>query len=243
MPSTVASLFAATKVERHGVVAWGERIPQLRSGPGTGVYVVAVTDDPDRLNAAFATCPLSSAAIEELLKVRHKELKVDGRPPDAAELAARVAGFWCPDEVVLYVGCAGPRQKISVSELSDRVAEYYTTALGARSPHAGGWPLKTLATLAELHVHYGYCSDYKTAETRMLDRFAKQLSGDTRETLYDSTFVMPFANLEDGHGRRKRHGIKGARAPKNAGPAPPAARSPTPPPPVQTAPHSQAQTR
>jgi hypothetical protein len=157
--------------------------------------------------------------------VRRKELKVDGRCPDAAQLAARVAGFWCPDEVVLYGGRAGPRQNISVSELSDRVAEYYTTALGARSPHAGGWPLKTLANLAELHVHYGYCADYKTAETRMLDHFVEQLSDDTREALYDSTFVMPFANLEDGHRRRKPHGIKGARAPKNADRTQPAARS------------------
>lgn len=95
-----------------------------------------------------------------------------------------------------------------------RSREYYATALGARSPHAGGWPLKTLANLSELHVHYAYCADVVTAEERVLDRFAEQLSRGTRAALHDSTFVMPFANLEDGHGRRKRHGITGARAPK-----------------------------
>jgi hypothetical protein len=141
-----------------------------------------------------------------------------------AQVAARLAGFWCADEVVLYGGRAGPRKQVVVSPLSDRVAEYYTTPLGARSPHAGGWPLKTLANLAQLSVHYGHCADYSKAEERMLDHFAHQLSARTRKALYDSTFVMPFANLEDGHGRRKRHGIKGARAPKKPARAQPAAR-------------------
>lgn len=31
--------------------------------------------------------------------------------------------------------------------------------LGARSPHAGGWFMKTLSVLGELHVHYATCSD------------------------------------------------------------------------------------
>jgi hypothetical protein len=218
MPLTVATLFAAAKVRRHGVVAWGERIPKQSSGPGTGVYIVALTDNPDALDAALATCQLSDAAVRELLKVRRAELKVDGRRPDAAQLAARLAGFWCPDEVVLYIGCAGPRPRtpIKVSELSDRVAEYYTTPLGANSPHAGGWPLKTLANLDELHVHYAYYGKHKTAEKRMLDHFAEQLSDSTREALHDSTYVMPFANLEDARKRRKLHGITGARAPKKA---------------------------
>jgi len=229
VPSTVTDLFAAAGVQRDGVVAWGARIPAPQDGPGTGVYVVALTVEPDIFDATLPICPLSAAAVEELLDVR-RELKVDGRRPDVAQLAARLAGFWCPDEVVLYVGRAGPRQRVTVSELSDRVGEYYTTPLGARSPHAGGWPLKTLANRSELHVHYANCAGYKTAEERMLDHFAEQLSDDTREALYDSTFVMPFANLEDGQGRRKLHGIKGARAPKKAARAQPASRSAHPPP-------------
>ena len=215
MPSTVESLFAAASVERHGVVRWGQRIPRQAAGCGTGLYIVALCGDANTLDAAVGSCPLSSVAVRELLDVRRAELRLDGRRPDAAQLGARLAGFWCGDEVVLYGGRAGPRQRISVSELSDRVAEYYATPLGARSPHAGGWPLKTLAKLSDLHVPYGYCADDRAAETRMLDRFAEQLSANTRRALFDATFLMPYANLEDGHGRRKRHGITGARAPRS----------------------------
>jgi hypothetical protein len=41
-----------------------------------------------------------------------------------------------------------PRKQVVISPLSDRVAEHYTTPRGARSPHAGAWPLLTLAKLA-----------------------------------------------------------------------------------------------
>jgi hypothetical protein len=40
------------------------------------------------------------------------------------------------------------RKQVVISPLSDRVAEYYTTPLGAAPQHASGWPLQTLANLA-----------------------------------------------------------------------------------------------
>jgi len=229
VPSTVASLFTAANAELVGVVQWGERIPPPKGGPGTGIYVVSLTGAADRLDGTLPACPISTAAVSELLELR-PELRLDGCRPDAAQLAGRLAAFWCADEVVLYVGRAGHRKHIEVSELADRVTEYYTTPLGARSPHAGGWPLKTLANLDELHVHYACCADYIKAEQRMLDRFAEQLSNSTRESLYDSIVVMPFANLQDGHGRRKPHRIRGSRAPRkppSQQPAPPVTRGQT----------------
>lgn len=40
--------------------------------------------------------------------------------------ADRLAEFGLPDEVILYLGRAEPRQRVIVTELSDRVVEYYT---------------------------------------------------------------------------------------------------------------------
>lgn len=134
MPSTVASLFAAAGLASTGAVHWGTPIPQSASG----IYVVALTDDPAAIEGTHDRAPLRKQALESLLDVR-PELRLDGRRPHADELAARLASYWLADETAVYVGLATP--------LRSRVRSYYRTPLGAKRPHAGGWWLKTLAVL------------------------------------------------------------------------------------------------
>lgn len=217
MPSTVRSLFASAGVECAGSVRWGVRIPRPPAGGSTGVYIVALTDDAETVTGV-EVAPVSLMAAERLLSVR-PELTVDGCRPSAAELAQRLAQLWHPHEDVLYAGLAGPRRHATVSALSDRVAEYHSTPLGASSPHAGGWPLKTLAVLDQLHVHYGYCAGFVAAERAILDAFAAHCSP-------SGMGALPFANLRDGHGRRRPHGIKGARRPKRPPTTAPSKRRP-----------------
>ena len=89
---------------------------------------------------------------------------------------ARLAGFWFPDEVVVYIGLAGERAtRPRNGELSERVREYYATRLGANGPHAGGWPLKTLDCLDDLHVHYAYCDNVRRAEGDCIGKFVRQV--------------------------------------------------------------------
>jgi hypothetical protein len=215
MPSTVSALFTTAEVSRTGVVPWGTRISRPREKvPGTGIYIVALTDELDSVDSALVRCPLSSDALQGLLEVR-PELTVDGAPSDVQALDKRLSAYWCPDEVVIYIGRAGPRDRVIVSELSDRVEEYYDTSLGARSPHAGGWWIKTLRNLGDLYVHYAYCDDVIEREKVMLDAFGKGLSQRTIESLYERMHPMPFANLT-ARGGRKRHGIKGATKSKRS---------------------------
>lgn len=218
MPSTVADIFAAAGVEPTGVTRWGEaaRPPEPPAAAATGIYVVALTDQLDSLEGRRADAPISSAAVDELRVVRCKELTLDGvLEPARQPLTARLAAFWFPDEVVLYIGLAGSRKTRPVAgELAKRVTEYYVTPLGANGPHAGGWPLKTLSCLEDLYVHYAYCGDVKRSEDACIARFAQQVSPDTRARLHDAVRVMPFANLEFPKGNAKDHGIRGARAPK-----------------------------
>ena len=99
-------------------------------------------------------------------------------------------------------------------EVAKRVGEYYDTPLGANGPHAGGWPLKTLACLHDVYVHYAYCDRVNKAENDCIGQFAKHVSEKTRASLHDPVRVMPFANLEFPKGNPKNHGIRGARAPR-----------------------------
>jgi hypothetical protein len=196
------------------VISWARDIPRPEANdPSTGVYIVALSDELKPTKATEPTCSLSRVALQELLAVR-PELTLDGHTPDIDALAKRLSSFWCPDEVVLYIGLAGPRKHFRVSELSDRVEEYYNTPLGARSPHSGGWPLKTLTNLGALCVHYGYCDDVLKRERLMLEAFAANLSEETRAALHKVHYPMPFANLRDAVGHRKVSGISGARAPR-----------------------------
>ncbi len=216
MPSAIDDIFAAAGVSRAGVVRWGTppAPPTPRTAVATGIYAVALTDRHDSPAGAVATPPISEAAVDELLAVR-PELTLDRVRPTRDQVVQRLGEFWFPDEVVVYIGLAGPRTRRPVGgEVARRVIEYYDTPLGASGPHAGGWPLKTLARPPDLYVHYAYCERVNEVEDACIAHFAKHVSASTRACLRDPVRVMPFANLEFPRGRPKKHGIQGARARK-----------------------------
>jgi hypothetical protein len=198
MPSTVSDVFAAAGLEPAGVERWATSLPET----ARGVYVVALTNDVTSTAAVMPTAPVSLPALQHLLAVR-PELRIDLAVADADDLAERLRSFWLADEVILYIGLAG-------QPLRTRVRQYYRTPLGARKPHAGGWWLKTLSVVDELWVHYAPTPDFRMAEKLMLSAFADAVSPGSRDALYDSARVMPFANLRGFDDRVKLHGITGA---------------------------------
>ena len=197
MPSSVAQLLSRVGLERSGCVAWGEPVPERR----TGVYVVSLSPSQDRTENLLVKCPVSAAALDNLLEVC-PDLRLDGEVPSRDALGERLASYWLPDECVLYIGLAG-------QPLRTRVRQYYRTPLGAAKPHKGGWWLKTLSVLDKLWVHYTATPDFENAEAEMLRAFAASVSGATRRRLPAGDPVMPFANLRDGDWRRKSHGLTG----------------------------------
>lgn len=197
---SVTSTLAAAGLNVDGVVRW--RDATLPNRPG--VYLVALTDSPTRLDATLPTAPIGANAIDRLLGVC-PELRLDGLRPTSQQLRERVGAFWLASETVLYAGKA--------SALNERVNAFYTTRLGARSPHAGGWFLKTLANLDELFVHYSVTDSAEAAEVAeraALDAFMAGVPTSARDQLHDPTLPLPFANLRLPSERRKRHGIFGA---------------------------------
>jgi hypothetical protein len=163
MPSTVSALFAAAGVRPLGAVPW--RTPVPITAPG--VYVVSRCEDPEAMVDAV-DAPIDGPTVRRLLDVR-PELRVDGVRPSSEALSARLAQLWHPDEPVVYIGLAG-------TSLRKRVGQYYRTQPGARSPHAGGWPVKCLAGLDQFWVHFAVCDDVDTAERTMLAAFVSSVT-------------------------------------------------------------------
>lgn len=196
MPSTVEVLFHAANLEPAGPVRWRQAVSETRSG----AYAIALTDRVDRVAGTLPTCPLDNRVLSNLLAVR-PELLLDARRPTVSELGWRLGGFWLADETVLYLG----RSK----GLAARLRQFYRHRLGASKPHEGGWPLKTLAVLDELWIHWAPTAGYVAAEQAMLEAFAADVSANASAALYRAEPLLPFANLEDANTprRRKLHGI------------------------------------
>lgn len=203
MVSTVNALLESAGLTWAGAVRWGETAPLDRPG----VYTVALSSSPDESDAR-ATPPISLGAVEALLDAR-PELLLDRRRPTAEELRDRLGTMWLPDETVLYVGLAS-------TSVANRIDQYYKTRLGARQPHTGGWPIKTIIGLDQLWVHFAACTTGDTAEQAMIDAFMTNVSARFRAAVCDPSLPLPFANLKDPRGPRKRHGITGAREPRQS---------------------------
>ena len=198
MPSSVNDLLAAAGLTWHSVSRWGT-IPPLDT---PGLYLVSTSADPND-NTGPSSCELSAARLAELVRVR-PEVSVAGVPGNVETVASALTAMWPAGEPVVYIGLAS-------ESVSDRVRRYYSTPIGARAPHAGGWPIKMLANLDQLHVHVAPAANPDVAETTALMAFMDAVGPDARQMLCDPALPLPFANLELTKGMRKRHGIRGAK--------------------------------
>ncbi len=198
MPTSVAEAFSAAGLVRGGVLKWGTKPPELTPG----VYIVSLTDSLDGFDGALVRAPLERAVFEDWLQIC-PGLTLDAAKPTVEQLMDRVGRFWLPDEVILYIGLA--------TSLSMRLGQYYTTPIGARRPHSGGYFLKLLSNLQELWVHNARTTDPDNAEDAMLRRFTTAVSEESKGVLLDPDHPFPFANLEWPPGVRKAHGLRGTR--------------------------------
>ena len=197
MTISVGDLFKECGLNPGGVVKWGDQIPLDLPG----VYVVASTPDISDHIGLLETYRHDPRAFDALKKVC-PSVTIDGRPAGTDYLAERLGALWIPDSAILYIGLAG-------TSIRKRVNQYYITGIGQRSPHAGGWWLKTLADLKTVFVHYAAAEDPKSKEVLMLKTFAAAVPPSVRQTLHDSERIAPFANVDVQAGLRKRHGLGG----------------------------------
>lgn len=184
-----------------GVVAWATRVPL----DAPGVCLVSTSPDPDEPQGRPAAV-IDARAVETLLRTR-LEATVDGQPATVQSITERLEAMWVPAEPLVYIGLAA-------TSVSSRVGQYFATKIGARAPHAGGWPIKMLADLDRLWIHFASCDQPAVAEQSLLRRFAHGLPVDVAQRLHDRNVIVPFANLELAKGQRKAHGFRGVKEPR-----------------------------
>jgi hypothetical protein len=203
MPVTVAEAFAAIDLSQDDIATVRWRTKPARSN--SGVYIVSLTSSPDSFDGKLSKPELAEIEFRRWLDVCPR-MTLDGKEPCVGQLIDRIARFWIPDEVILYIGKA--------TDLPSRLDAYYRTSIGKSSPHSGGYFLKLLSNLDQLWVHYAECNDPESDEGTMLQRFCENVSQGSREALHDPAHPFPFANLEWPKGTYKAHGLRAAREPR-----------------------------
>ncbi len=160
----------------EGPVLWGRPIPS--SSPG--VFVVELPTPQARVS-------IDPDAIREWLG-RAPDLRLDGKRPSVAELQTRLATFWLPTQVILYIGS-------STKSVAARLAGMYKTPLGERRPLSTGYWLKTLHNLNKARIWWVETADSDLYEDSLLDEFHKQVG------------AVPYAVLTTPAGERRVHGL------------------------------------
>ena len=165
------------------------------------------------LPAPRATAPIELTRIGKWIE-RVETLRLDGKPPTSRALAARLAAFWLPSQVVLYVGA-------TPTSIANRVRALRETTLGDRRPHSGGHWLQTLTGLEQARIWWAATDAIEEYEDALLTAFGEGVPAAERAGLPDRDVVLPFANLRTPTGSRKQTGLTGSILTEPVAPAPP----------------------
>ena len=198
-----STLFGDVGLLPDGPVVWGRPVPARAAG----VFVVELT-------APLPRAPIELTRVGKWIE-RVPTLTLDGQRPTSRALAARLAAFWLPSQVVLYVGSA-------TTSVGGRIAAQRRTVLGDRRPHSGGHWLHTFQPSVAMRVWWADTHAPEEYEDALLGAFAAGVPPDEATALYDGTVVLPFANQRRPTGERRAHGLAGSLLPDTReAPAPP----------------------
>ena len=204
MTMGAADLLRSVGLTADGPVILGRGV---RSG-GRGIYVI-------ELPAPMASAPVDIHAVSGWL-ARVPALELDGMHPTSKQLLARLASFWIPSAIVLFVGS-------SERSIGGRIAALEQHVLGDPRPHAAGQWLKTLRVSGR-RAWWASTDATEEYEDAVLEAFAASVPDAERAALHDAETVLPFANLRTSTGQAKRHGLRHSTLPAEMAPPSPPTR-------------------
>ena len=191
MDPSAPGLLRAVGLLADGPVPWGRSVPAV----GAGVFLV-------ELPAPRATAPIELTRVGKWIE-RVETLRLDGQRPTSRALAARLAAFWLPSQVVLYAGA-------TPNSIANRVRALRETPLGERRPHPGGHWLQALTGLERARIWWAATDAIEEYEDALLAAFGEGVPAAERAALPDAEVVLPFANLRTPTGARKQTGLTGS---------------------------------
>jgi transcription elongation factor GreA len=173
---------------------------------GPGLLVV-------ELPAPRPTAPIELTRVGKWVE-RVPTLRLDGAQPTSKALAARLAAFWLPSQVVLYVAS-------TKSSIGGRATALERTVLGDRRPHHGGHWLHTLSVLPSTRLWWASTDAPEEYEDAFLSAFADAVPPSDLAGLPEGSIVLPWANLRRPTGEARSSGLTGQLLPDPVEPAPP----------------------
>ena len=160
----------------------------------------------------MATAPIELTRVGKWLE-HVPDLRLDGARPSSRALAARLASFWLPGQVVLYIGASsGVHRWADLAAMDGR-----RSAIAGRSS-AGYW-LKTLRDDLSLRVWWATTDALEEYEDALLGAFDGGLPAAERAgaRARGAELVLPFATLRRPTGERRRTGISRSAAAPSRG--------------------------
>ena len=200
-PLTAARLLRDVGLMPDGPLPWGRPVPAR----GPGVFVI-------ELPAPLATAPIELTRVGKWIE-RVPTLTLDGVRPSSRALTARLAGFWLPSQVVLYVGA-------TATSVGGRIAALQRTELGDRRPHPGGHWLHTLRVLPTTRMWWATTDAVEEYEDALLAAFAAAVPPTEVDALGPDAVVLPYAVLRRPTGERRTTGLAGSLLAEPTAPVP-----------------------
>src|SRR5262245_31154841 len=171
MDTSAPGLLRGVGLLADGPVPWARPVPA--SGPG--VFLI-------ELPAPLTTAPIELTRVGKWLE-RIDTLRLDGERPSSRAVAQRLAAFWLPSQVVLYVGA-------TPTSIANRVRAIRETPLGERRPHPGGHWLHLLTALDRARIWWAATDAVEEYEDALLAAFGEGVTAAERAALPDHDVVL-----------------------------------------------------
>lgn len=186
MPVLVDTLFKEFGLEYSKPYKWNEKL----DADFNGVYIISTSSNPILPNQSEIEFNICNKTFETWL-LEAPDLEIEGqRVTDISQVKEYLAKFWNVNENILYIG----ESTSKTNPLKKRVNQFYVHKVGQKGPHTGGYWIKLLSCLEDLHIYFARSSNPRETEFKMIMKYVELSSGKSFFDLEDLTNYFPFAN-------------------------------------------------